>query len=110
MNIAEVFKALGDPTRLNIIKLIMGKGNNLCVGMIARLLDISQPAVSQHLRILKNSDLVEANRRGFHVHYSVKKDRLRAYGINIDTVLQSINSTIKPEDSCKFNGNNKKCM
>lgn len=87
---ADIFKALGDPSRLKIIKLILMNGNNLCVGMIAHRLNISQPAVSQHLKILKNAGLVEGNRMGFHMHYKVNNNSLNNYGININELLNNI--------------------
>ena len=93
---ADIFKALGDPSRLKIIKLILLKGNNLCVGMIAHKLGISQPAISQHLKILKNAGLVEAERIGFHIHYRLKKDALNNYGVNITELLKTIETNIAP--------------
>ena len=51
MDTAEIFKALGDGSRLRILKLIATKGNVLCVGYIAKHLGLSQPAVSQHLKL-----------------------------------------------------------
>jgi len=41
--------------------------------MLARAVDVSQSAVSQHLRILKSVGLVSGERRGYHVHYSLDK-------------------------------------
>ena len=108
-NTADIFKALGDPSRLKIIKLILLKGNNLCVGMIAHKLGISQPAISQHLKILKNAGLVEAERMGFHIHYRIKKDALDNYGINITELLNAINIKYKQEENCENKDNNNKC-
>ena len=98
---AEIFKALGDPTRLKILKLIITKGNNLCVGKIANVLDVSQPAVSQHLKVLKNAGLVEADRQGFHVHYQVVKNSLDDFGIITTGFYKSIGTKIDAEDGCK---------
>ena len=108
-NTADIFKALGDPSRLKIIKLILLKGNNLCVGMIANKLEISQPAISQHLKILKNAGLVEAERMGFHMHYRVKKDALDNYGINISELLKTIEINYKQDENCEYKGNIDKC-
>jgi len=77
--LAAVFKALGDPTRLRILKLLAGRSGPLCVGALARSLGVSQPAVSQHLRVLKGLDIVEGNRIGTHVHYRIKGSQLLAY-------------------------------
>jgi ArsR family transcriptional regulator len=100
---AEIFKALGDATRLKILKLISSKGNNLCVGKIAHTLNISQPAVSQHLKILKNAGLVEADRDGFHIHYQVKKDSLNGYGIKATDLFKSFGDEMIIEEDCRDN-------
>ena len=106
---ADIFKALGDPSRLKIIKLILLKGNNLCVGMIANKLEISQPAISQHLKILKNVGLVEAERMGFHMHYKIKKDSLSNYGIDITRLLNTIDIKYKQNENCENKDDNDKC-
>jgi len=97
---ADIFKALGEETRLKIIKIIAARGNNLCVGAIAGCLKVSQPAVSQHLKVLKNAGLVEANRDGFHVHYSVVGDALEAYGIDLKVLLGSFGAELVPDSCC----------
>ncbi len=106
---ANIFKALGDPNRLKIIKLLLMTGNNICVGMIAHKLNISQPAISQHLKILKNAGLVEAKRMGFHIHYNVKKDALDNYGINITELLKTVEVKYKQNENCKHEGDIDKC-
>lgn len=95
---AEVFKALGDPTRLKIIRLLSSRGNYLCVGALANKLNVTQPAVSQHLKVLKNVGIVEANRVGFHVHYTISKDVLIEYKTLIDEMLK------KAFESCTYPG------
>lgn len=74
-NIVKLCKALSDPTRLKIFLFLVEK--SLCVNAIVNFLDISQPAVSQHLRILKEAGLVEADKRGYWMHYSANLDKLR---------------------------------
>lgn len=106
---AEIFKALGDPTRLKIIKLIAATGNNLCVGIIAHKLEISQPAVSQHLKILKNAGLVEADRQGFHVHYTIVKNCLDTLGIKVDALLKTFGAEMELDNKCELKGDNKNC-
>jgi len=75
---AAVFAALADPTRLRLVKLLCRQcePGALCVNMLARMLDVSQSAVSQHLRVLRAIGLVEAKRRGYRVHYFVNWDTL----------------------------------
>lgn len=74
----QIFKALCDPTRLRLIQLLVQqeRGSALCVMALADRLEVSQPAVSQHLRVLRNVGLVRGERRGFRVHYFLDEDEL----------------------------------
>ncbi|BCU82069.1 transcriptional regulator [Polycladomyces abyssicola] len=67
--LAECHKALGDKTRLQILALL--KEEELCVCELVEILNISQPAVSQHMRRLKNAKLVKERRQGQWVFYSL---------------------------------------
>jgi DNA-binding transcriptional ArsR family regulator len=80
--LAETFQALGDSSRVQII-WALSKGE-LCVGDLAGLLEMSQPAVSHHLRTLRNLKLVRVRRDGRTSHYSLDDqhiDRLLKEGI-----------------------------
>jgi ArsR family transcriptional regulator, arsenate/arsenite/antimonite-responsive transcriptional repressor len=74
----EVFKSLGDPARLEIISLL-SESRKLCVNVIAEKMGMSQPAISQHLKILKNSGILDSQKIGLHVHYSISKDKVKEY-------------------------------
>lgn len=70
----EVFKALADPTRRAIFeKLASGSMN---ASALRDGMDISQPAMSQHLAVLRNARLVREERRGRFVNYEVDPDGL----------------------------------
>ena len=86
--LAEILKALGDPTRLKIIKLCSSRGRLLCVGALAHELGITQPAVSQHLKVLKNLGILDDYRVGFHVHYCVNPDALKACKKEFDELFK----------------------
>ena len=86
---AEVFKALGDPTRLKIVRLLSSKRQIFCVGALAHKLGISQPAVSQHLKVLKNAGILIAHRDGFHVHHAFSPDSLGVHKKLIDEVFKT---------------------
>ena len=64
---AEVFKALGDRVRLEIIKLLLGQ--ELCVCDIWNAFAVSQPTISHHLRTLKYAGLVNDRREGKWIYY-----------------------------------------
>lgn len=74
---AESFKVLSAETRIKIIELL--KSGPLSVNTIAEALGISQSAVSQHLRVMKQAGLVTDERKGYHIYYSLNKDKLNKY-------------------------------
>lgn len=100
-SLSDVFKALGDPTRIKIFKLLAFESKNLCVGALAESLGITQPAVSQHLKILKNVGILESKRMGFHVHYRINKETLSAYKSDINSLLSNAIENNKKIDPCK---------
>ncbi len=67
--LAYVFKVLSVGTRVHMIQLL--KHRSLCVNALARALEITPAAVSQHLRVLRDADIVTADRKGYFVHYRV---------------------------------------
>jgi DNA-binding transcriptional ArsR family regulator len=71
-----VLDALGDPTRRAVLDLV--RGRERAVGDIARRLPVSRPAVSQHLRVLKEAGLVRDRQDGTRRLYSVDARGLRA--------------------------------
>lgn len=67
---ADVWKALADPTRRKILELLKKKDMN--AGEIAEEFNMTKPSISNHLSILKQADLVEAEKQGQNVIYSLK--------------------------------------
>lgn len=65
----NVFKAISDPTRREILKLLNDK--NLSAGEIAEHFDISKPALTKHLNILREAELVSSEKQGNFVIYSI---------------------------------------
>ena len=63
----KIFKALGDPTRLRIVKLL--ENGELCVCQLTAALGMGQSRISRHLSILKQAGLIEDRRVGKWVHY-----------------------------------------
>ncbi len=70
-----VLKALADKTRFSIITLLLA--HDFCVGALARQLDISEAAVSQHLQVLRKAGLVKGEKRGYYTHYWVDREKLK---------------------------------
>jgi ArsR family transcriptional regulator len=77
--LTEIFKAFSDLTRLKLIKLLSESRNPLCVNALSKKLSVTQSAVSQHLRILKQAGIVTGSRRGYHVHYEIDTKKLEQF-------------------------------
>ncbi|MFW6102473.1 MAG: ArsR/SmtB family transcription factor [Chloroflexota bacterium] len=75
---AAVFSALADPTRLKLLRLLQRQRDPgaFCVNALASILEVTQSAVSQHLRVLKAIGLVKGERRGYRVHYFINQEML----------------------------------
>lgn len=75
-HVAELFKAFADPTRVRIIGLLAHV--ELCVGDLCLALDMSQPAISHQLRVLRNLRIVTARKEGKHVFYKLDDEHVHA--------------------------------
>jgi DNA-binding transcriptional ArsR family regulator len=65
----EAFKALSDPTRRKILDLL--KERDMTAGEIAQHFQISKPSISQHLKLLKHAGLVQDEKKGQFIRYSL---------------------------------------
>jgi ArsR family transcriptional regulator len=71
VDLAKVFKALGDPVRLRLMSMIAsrGQGGEVCVCELTPAFDLSQPTISHHLKLLRQAGLIDCERRGTWVYY-----------------------------------------
>jgi len=83
---ARVFKVLSVETRVRMIDLL--KHRSLCVNALARALEITPAAVSQHLRILRDADIVVADKKGYYVHYRVNNKTLAEWSKVAKSLLE----------------------
>ena len=67
MELARMLKALGEPTRLKIYQALLERKH--CVRSLSKKLGISESAISQHMKIMKDADLVYGEKFGYHTHY-----------------------------------------
>ncbi len=88
-------KALADETRLKIVKLLLT--HDLCVGAIARKLGISKAAVSQHMKVLREANLVKGTKRGYWTHYEVNCGQLKRFANRISRLASEEN---RPKHPC----------
>ncbi|GAU71058.1 putative arsenic resistance transcriptional regulator ArsR [Streptomyces sp. NBRC 110611] len=70
VELAKVFKALGDPVRLRLLSMIASRaGGEVCVCDLTSAFDLSQPTISHHLKLLRQAGLIDCERRGTWVYY-----------------------------------------
>lgn len=70
------FKALADPTRIRILNLLAANKEAVCVCDIVKHFPVGQPTISHHLKILRDTRFVFAERRGTFMYYSVNRNCL----------------------------------
>ena len=75
MELSEVFKVFGDPTRIRILWALFD--NEICVYDIAQKLSMTQSAISHQLRVLKQARLVKARRDGKNTFYSLDDEHVK---------------------------------
>jgi DNA-binding transcriptional ArsR family regulator len=109
---AEALAALGDPTRQAIVELLAGGPR--AVGDIARQLPVSRPAVSQHLRVLKEAGLVTDRQQGTRRLYQLDPGGAQAVRAYVDRLwshaLTAFKSAVegdatadRPDDNTRHN-------
>ncbi len=67
MELGSMLKALGEPMRLRIFRCLLERKH--CIRSLSRKLGITESAISQHMKILRESGLVYGERCGYHIHY-----------------------------------------
>ena|SRR3974377_229451 len=102
---AEVFKALGDPSRLRIIKMLASNPEStLCVADLAGRLGLTQPATSQHIKILKNVEILEPKKAGFRTYYYVNPAILAEYKAGVEELFRMAFERCPENGTCKEKG------
>ncbi|MFF0496874.1 ArsR/SmtB family transcription factor [Nocardia aobensis] len=77
-DLAAMFKALGDPVRLRVLSAIAARaGGEACVCDVSDGLDVTQPTISHHLKVLREAGLVTGERRASWVYYRVIPEALQ---------------------------------
>ena len=92
---AKVFEALSSTPRRLILNYLSEA--SLTSGQIADRFDMTRPALSKHLKILESAGLVEANKQGQFVHYSITEDNLINTLVNFTANFCPKGSPLKKE-------------
>jgi DNA-binding transcriptional ArsR family regulator len=75
-NIAEICKALGHPTRMQIMTLLSKKNNRTCGEIVAEI-PLAQSTISKHLSELKKADLLNVKNQGKKTIYSIEANKIQ---------------------------------
>ena len=102
---ANILKLLGDKTRLTMMKLM--DDHECCVCEFVEIFEMSQPAISQHLRKLKDVGLVKEERKGQWTFYSVHKEN--EYYFFIKDILAQLPSQYEKIARLEKNGTRISC-
>lgn len=102
---AIIFKLLGDKTRLTMLKIL--DEHDCCVCELVEIFNMSQPSISQHLRKLKDVGLVQEERRGQWIFYSIDKESIH-YNL-IQTLLEQLPSQTYKVEELERDGKRIRC-
>ena len=102
----KIFKAIGDETRVKILILLSNR--NICAKGIAKHLEISEAAVSQHIKILKEANIITGYKEGYYMLYHINEGIFNKCVSFINSISDTENilnditvSTIGCSDNCK---------
>jgi len=85
LDTAKCLKALGDENRLKILKLL--KSGEVCACEILEELNITQPTLSHHMKILCDTSLVNPRKEGKWVHYSLNNEQAKTFLSKIQSLF-----------------------
>ena len=94
---ALVFKALADENRLHVVEILAGRGET-CACELLDELDVTQPTLSHHMKILRSSGLIASRKEGKWMHYSLVPEKFT----ELSEMLASV-SAHKTDCHCKDN-------
>lgn len=95
MDRSLILKAIADDTRMKIITLLLQ--HNYCVRALSRKLEISEAAVSQHLKVLREAGLLSGEKKGYFMHYDVNRNQLHELAREIDALADMERKTCSQE-------------
>lgn len=96
MRTKALLKAIADDTRLNLVKLLLR--HSYCVGALARRLGLTEAAVSQHLKVLREAGLLHGEKHGYFRHYEVDREKLRMLAAELQELAAVQREAGPPEE------------
>ena len=74
MELSQMLKALGEPTRLSIYQSLLERKH--CVRSLSKKLNMTESAISQHMKVLREAGMVYGEKYGYHTHYLPKQEAI----------------------------------
>lgn len=109
METVKVLKALADETRFKILLLLLQ--HNYCVRALSKKLGLTESAISQHLKVLREAGLLVGEKKGYYMHYDVDRKALRTLASKIEELTEIQREVCRPEnmEGSKNHHGNCKC-
>lgn len=99
----EVFKALSDPTRLRVMRLLVGNRMEFCVDALVQCLELQAYNASRQLKIMEQAGLLQSRKQGRHVYYSLGGQHAHVAELIFQLVVELPDSEgIFTEDQYRF--------
>ena len=95
MEITKVLKAMADETRFKILILLLQ--HNYCVRALSRKLELSESAISQHIKVLREAGLLIGVKKGYYMHYDVNRNTLHKLSSKIEELTEIERKVCNPE-------------
>ena len=109
MELDRMLKALGEPMRLKIFQALLERKH--CVRSLSRKFEISESALSQHMKVMKDAGLVYGEKYGYHTHYlplqnavdflTEQFEQMRAASLTVDRDMTSCHCEYRKEGEQK---------
>jgi len=93
--LAQLFKAMGHPARISILQHLLAVNQCIC-GDIVEQLPLAQATVSQHLKALKEADLIQGNISGTSICYCINKESLQ----EVQSFIQGFATKLNNNNCC----------
>ncbi|ODS23025.1 transcriptional regulator [Candidatus Endobugula sertula] len=104
MIVEKVFQALSSTVRRKILAYL--SGSSMTAGEIAERFDITKPSLSKHLNVLENAGLIQGEKKGQYIHYSLVQDNLVNTLNGFVQEVCPVSRPLKKESKGKVNSNN----
>jgi ArsR family transcriptional regulator len=90
VELAAKLKALSDPVRLRLLSVVASHaGGEACVCDLSVGIELTQPTISHHLKVLRTAGLLDSERRGSWVYYRVVPDALQQLSLILNTEIMA---------------------